>query len=68
MSGILTPAIKTYLDKMVPGSSLEVWDQRYPILLIHAAKEYIEEFNNPETGQLEFNNDYTQLKKLMIWD
>ncbi|MBB6109744.1 hypothetical protein SAMN05421821_105162 [Mucilaginibacter lappiensis] len=59
MSGILTPAIKKYLDNMQPGTILKVWEQRYPIILIHAAKEYI-----AQGGQLEFSNDYEQLKKL----
>lgn len=54
---------------MLPGSSIQIWDQRYPIVLIHAAKEYIDQNNQVgEYGQLEFNNDYTTLKKLPTWD
>lgn len=44
---------------MQPGVVIKIWEQRYPVILIHAAKEYI---NNG--GALEFSNDYEQLKKL----
>ncbi|WP_183560630.1 hypothetical protein [Mucilaginibacter sp. SP1R1] len=56
---VLNNDIKKYLDDMQPGVVIKIWEQRYPVILIHAAKEYI---NNG--GALEFSNDYEQLKKL----
>ncbi|WP_114937547.1 hypothetical protein [Mucilaginibacter endophyticus] len=59
---VLTPKIKTYFTNMVPGEVIQVWEQRYPVILILAAKEFID-----EGGQLEFSSDYEQLKKLPNW-
>jgi hypothetical protein len=58
----LTPKIKSYFTSMQPGEVIQVWEQRYPLILILAAKEFID-----QGGQLEFSNDYEQLKKLPDW-
>jgi hypothetical protein len=60
----LTPAIKTYFETMQPYDTIEVAKARNPTSLINATKEYIYA-GNPD---IEFNNDYTTIKKLPIWD
>ncbi|MBB6126957.1 hypothetical protein [Mucilaginibacter lappiensis] len=51
--------MKAYFDKMKPGDTIEIWKAQKPLFLAWGAKEYI-----AQGGQLEFSNDYEQLKKL----
>jgi hypothetical protein len=60
----LTPTIRTYFQTMQPGERITVAKAKDPAALISATKEYIDA-GNPD---IEFNNDYTQIKKLHIWD
>lgn len=63
----LTPTHTQYFDKMKAGEVIDVWKARYPLHLIWAAREYIEQHTELSNGQLEFNNDYTEIKKLQPW-
>jgi hypothetical protein len=49
---------------MQPDQTIQVSNAKDPAGLIEATKEYIEE-GNPE---IEFNNDYSIIKKLQIWE
>lgn len=60
----LTQPIRTYFDKMQPGDTVTVSKAKDPPGLVEAAKEYIDECN----PDLEFNNDYTIIKKLNKWE
>jgi hypothetical protein len=59
----LTKQIQEYFQSMQPGERITVAKAKDPAALISATKEYIDA-GNPD---IEFNNDYTQIKKLHIW-
>lgn len=51
--------ILDYLNAMVPGATLDVAKAKDPGVFIQACKDYID-----EGGQLQFDDDYSCVKKL----
>jgi len=55
----MTKTQKAYFDNMRPGQTLSIDKVKNPDVMVRSAKEYIDEF-----GTLEFNADYSVVKKL----
>jgi hypothetical protein len=60
---MLTQPILKYFQNMPPGETIDIWKAKRPVSLIWAGREYIR-----QGGQIEFNEDYTIIKKLPIWE
>jgi hypothetical protein len=52
-------AILTYFNKMQPGDRITIAKAKDPAALTQAGKEYIE-----QGGNLEFSNDWKEIKKI----
>jgi hypothetical protein len=59
----LTDAIITYFQTMQPYDTIQVAKAKDPVRLVEATKKYIDQGN----ADIEFNNDYSIIKKLQIW-
>jgi hypothetical protein len=59
----LTPAISQYFQTMQPYDTIQVAKAKDPAKLVEATKEYIDAGNT----DIEFNSDYSQIKKLHTW-